>query len=55
MPEDKPPRFPAGKNPSRPRPVKQPAFPQPLRNGRGNFNLGGRRFNGQTVRRGSRH
>ena len=53
MPEDKPPRFPADKKGSLPKPVKQPA-PRP-REVRGNFNLGGRRFNGQTTRRGTRH
>jgi hypothetical protein len=32
----------------------QPA-PKQSRNIRGNFSLGGRRFNGSTTRRGSRH
>ncbi len=52
MPENsKPPRNDAGKKPSRPQPVKKQAY-QPPRN---SFNLGGRRFNGQSMRRGTRH
>ncbi|MBL8953728.1 MAG: hypothetical protein JNK82_23335 [Myxococcaceae bacterium] len=33
------------------RPVKKPAYQAP----KNNFSLGGRRFNGQAMRRGSRH
>jgi len=49
--ESKAPRLDAGKKPSRPEPVKKPVFPQQ----RNTFNLGGRRFNGQSMRRGTRH
>lgn len=52
MPENKPPRPPvAPQKPSRP--AKQPAFNP--RGPRNNFSLGGRRFNGQAVRRGAKH
>lgn len=58
MSKHKPQRYPfVPSTPSTKTPAQQPQ-PSPAqqqRNSRGNFSLGGRRFNGQTTRKGSRH